>query len=1047
MQQQITRGDYLEDLITIYIENNLQQGLDDLYDMFVFQCGEIQKQITPAPVIKISFTEQESQLLTDYNTCYLAGITKEGHKETFNGSISFNTRGEVVYYEPTPNGSLQASTTSTIACPCTGISGVFANCTQPAIKAYFSINYVPTKLSELTNDTDFQDSVDVANSIAAHNASESAHPYIQSVLASTTEAIEVEIGDLTSLTTSDKSSIVNAINSEVSDRIANVSNAIVTTEAYTDSIVSVNTEATKAYADSIVSTATTATEAYADSILQSATTAINTTIGDLDNLDTSVKSSVVNAINSEVTARENADNNLQGQIDGLAAASDVTDIVGTYQDLQNYDTQHLNDNDIIKVLSDSTHDDQPSYYRFDKDTDTFSYIGSESAAYTKAQSDSIFVTQTTEINGHALSSDINLTYSDVGALADSYATVISANTSAIAANTTAIASNTSVIAQHTTVIASNTSSISTINGKIPTDASSSNKLVSASTLAASIANFANQDLSNLTSTGEARLHALKCYADNGELLQDANGLAFVEKYAHSTFDLSKFTKVGTPTITSDGIASGFSNSNYLRIVNNIGTSYNTFTLKLKIRTGSLGASYNFFGGNSNHIALATYDNKWDLYLGSGSSWDILNDGKSVNTVSSYTDYFMMLVFDGSKYSLKVSTDDINYTDVITVNSLTKMAFPANFAFGYAFGTAFSGQFDLKQFSITVDGVEVFSGNKTGVDTVKADDYTVEGTPTISDDGIASGFSENNYIISPQLSYSTNDVFETRIRVKSPSNFDNYRYPYSIGGASDANGFAVQFSLNGDIGVSANGGYSPTGSYVTYSGYSLNTIYDIYIRINFAGSTNYPNGHIYTEIRNENGALLFSDEKFPSTNDVITASNYSQYVYVGKRNLSDYNFPYTSGYVDLNSIRIYKNGSLVYQPCLKIPFTLSKTGSKVVNAIYRDRVNDMAEQFGYANYYTLDEDNGNFTLPQVELYGLIGSKTLRDSYRNGINYWELYSNRDLEQGGSCTSGVEVTFAKPFADTNYVLSVPYSAKSATAFTPTQTGDWIAKGKGAL
>jgi hypothetical protein len=106
---------------------------------------------------------------------------------------------------------------------------------------------------------------------------------------------------------------------------------------------------------------------------------------------------------------------------------------------------------------------------------------------------------------------------------------------------------------------------------------------------------------------------------------------------------------------------------------------------------------------------------------------------------------------------------------------------------------------------------------------------------------------------------------------------------------------------------------------------------------------------------------------------------------------------------------------------------------------------MAEQFGYANYYTLSDTD--FTLPQVELYGLIGQRTLRDSYRNGINYWELYSNRDLEQGGSCTSGVEVTFARPFADTNYVLSVPYSAKSVTAFTPTQTGDWIAKGKGLL
>jgi hypothetical protein len=31
---------------------------------------------------------------------------------------------------------------------------------------------------------------------------------------------------------------------------------------------------------------------------------------------------------------------------------------------------------------------------------------------------------------------------------------------------------------------------------------------------------------------------------------------------------------------------------------------------------------------------------------------------------------------------------------------------------------------------------------------------------------------------------------------------------------------------------------------------------------------------------------------------------------------------------------------------------------------------MAEQFGYANYYTLDEDNGNFTLPKGEVYGMI-----------------------------------------------------------------------------
>ena len=78
--QQITRGDYLKDLITIYVDNNLQTGLTELYSQFVFQCGDIQKFLTPAQVIKISFNEQESQLLKNINTCYLAGITAEVHK-------------------------------------------------------------------------------------------------------------------------------------------------------------------------------------------------------------------------------------------------------------------------------------------------------------------------------------------------------------------------------------------------------------------------------------------------------------------------------------------------------------------------------------------------------------------------------------------------------------------------------------------------------------------------------------------------------------------------------------------------------------------------------------------------------------------------------------------------------------------------------------------------------------------------------------------------------------------------------------------------------
>lgn len=107
-------------------------------------------------------------------------------------------------------------------------------------------------------------------------------------------------------------------------------------------------------------------------------------------------------LQEETTARENADNDLQGQIDAIVASSDVVDIVGTYQELENYDTSHLGDNDIIKVLQDSTHNNATSYYRWKKHTSTWQYIGSEGPYYTKSESNEKFVEKET---GKGLSSN------------------------------------------------------------------------------------------------------------------------------------------------------------------------------------------------------------------------------------------------------------------------------------------------------------------------------------------------------------------------------------------------------------------------------------------------------------------------------------------------------------------------------------------------------------------------------------------------------------------------------------------------------------------
>lgn len=120
-------------------------------------------------------------------------------------------------------------------------------------------------------------------------------------------------------------------------------------------------------------------------------TTIPSKTSDLENdSDFQTGDEVNQAIGIETTARENADNGLQGQIDGLAAASDVTDIVGTYADLQAYDTSKLKDNDIIKVLQDENQNDETTYYRWSTSTEAFTLIGEEGPYYTKAAADQKF---------------------------------------------------------------------------------------------------------------------------------------------------------------------------------------------------------------------------------------------------------------------------------------------------------------------------------------------------------------------------------------------------------------------------------------------------------------------------------------------------------------------------------------------------------------------------------------------------------------------------------------------------------------------------------
>lgn len=85
---------------------------------------------------------------------------------------------------------------------------------------------------------------------------------------------------------------------------------------------------------------------------------------------------------SQTLIREVAERimDVEDEVEEIKNNPDVVDIVATYADLQAYDTQHLTDKDIIRVLQDETHDGESTYYRYNAQSGAWTYVG-ESKQY------------------------------------------------------------------------------------------------------------------------------------------------------------------------------------------------------------------------------------------------------------------------------------------------------------------------------------------------------------------------------------------------------------------------------------------------------------------------------------------------------------------------------------------------------------------------------------------------------------------------------------------------------------------------------------------
>ena len=464
-----------------------------------------------------------------------------------------------------------------------------------------------------------------------------------------------------------------------------------------------------------------------------------------------------------------------------------------------------------------------------------------------------------------------------------------------------------------------------------------------------IGNFLNADLSDLRlytsvlSVDEVKelYETSASIAHNTPSLTESAYYDYIETQKHSTFDKSKFTIVGSPTITDDGIVSGFSTANKISIPVTIDTSKN-WIIKGKFKTPE---STNI----NTYYMISSLETRYSFRIQMGrisafADFPSVPDG-GIYLLESYnadTWYDYEYGCNGTEFFARIKESSNSTWDVQKENTLTKQdtatrqVYIGEYASGYPY---LAGFIDLSQYSISVDGVEIFNGNTTGIDTIKADDYTIIGTPTISDDGIASGFATTSYLTIPKevINSLIGHNWKIEYKIKKPTNELTAKLRLLIGnkfaaGRKDSTIAIGRFNQNNlwFMNVLLSDGNISTSFYTSLD----NNTTDMEGYLSFDGTK-------YINAINDNGAwktatyettLSIKEE----TSDVILGYNLEE------------------GSIDLNAFKIYVDSELVYQPCLKIPYTLGSTGIKVVDNAYLSRVQDVYDQHYLERYYTINE---------------------------------------------------------------------------------------------
>lgn len=463
--------------------------------------------------------------------------------------------------------------------------------------------------------------------------------------------------------------------------------------------------------------------------------------------------------------------------------------------------------------------------------------------------------------------------------------------------------------------------------------------------------FANPNLSNITDTAEQHIDtvAARPLSDNActqENFPDEFEYWYDQKY--TTFNKGYISTIGTPTMSEFGVISNCGDYDYFLTPSIDVTTADSWEMRFTYTPSGTTptTAIGLFGSSWLTVSFTTANKITATVNYSGGSLTLTSSG----TFATDDKIFCKISYNSTGYKLCASVNPFDYGTAATNSQTAKAASAQALKLGNVSATSYlsQGSIDMKYFEFDINGENVQNYKQTGIDTIIAPDYTVVGSPTISEDGIVSNFSANNYIkkeingdgstikICNKFLYQTglsNDVYTLGAPNGSPrlicaSTLNFYYYDLS-----------ALVSMTYPVSNLTNGKWYFTEHYVSSSSQ-------------------------YAKIYDEDMNLVWEYERSVSINLDI-----QQALSIIKLGHYDSNAPFNSS-IDLNAFKIYVDDELIYQPCLYIPYTETTDGTKIVDAAYYDRVQSCREQKGQALYLTLDEQNQAYYLPQGTVSGMI-----------------------------------------------------------------------------